>query len=204
MSKMNNRVYRKIWESVNGKIPKDDLGRSYEIHHIDGNHSNNDIINLKLVTIEEHYNIHFNQCDYAACHMIANRMAKSPTDLSEMISSLNKLRTGKLNPFYGKTHNQEAVDKIKTALIGRKNGPHSEKTKELIQKKLSGKLKSVDHTKAIKESHNTESYLVKIRKQIIVEGVKYNSIKSAVENGPYSRTQLYYMIKKNDSRVSYV
>jgi hypothetical protein len=29
--------YRKVWEKINGPIPKDDLGRSYEIHHIDGN-----------------------------------------------------------------------------------------------------------------------------------------------------------------------
>ena len=44
--------YRKLYESVHGKIPKDDLGRSYEIHHIDGDHSNNLIENLLCVSIE--------------------------------------------------------------------------------------------------------------------------------------------------------
>jgi hypothetical protein len=30
--------YRKIYENHNGIIPKDSDGRTYEIHHIDGNH----------------------------------------------------------------------------------------------------------------------------------------------------------------------
>jgi hypothetical protein len=29
--------YRKIWENYYGLIPIDEKGRSYEIHHIDGN-----------------------------------------------------------------------------------------------------------------------------------------------------------------------
>ena len=40
--------YRKLWESHNGPIPKDNEGRSYEIHHVDGNHQNNVIENLKI------------------------------------------------------------------------------------------------------------------------------------------------------------
>lgn len=201
---MNNRIYRKIWESVNGKIPKDDFGRSYEIHHIDGNHLNNDITNLKLVTIEEHYSIHFNQGDYVACHMIAKRMAQTPKELSQVISDLNKLRTGNLNPFYGKTHSQKTIDSIKKTLTGKKRGPHKESTKKMIQHKLTGKSKSLEHSKAIKDAHNSEEYLTKMRKRIIVDGVLYDSVKSAIENGPYSRTQLYGMIKKNNPNVSYV
>lgn len=200
---MNNRIYRKVWESVNGKIPKDDFNRSYEIHHIDGNHTNNDITNLKLVTIEEHYNIHFDQGDYAACNMIAKRMAKTPEELSKTISELNKLRIGSLNPFYGKTHSAKTIEKIKMALTGRKNGPRTESTKKLIKSKLLGRTKSLEHHKAIKDAHNTEEYLTKIRKRIIVDGILYDSVKSAIENGPYSRTQLYGMIKKNSTNVSY-
>ena len=29
--------YRKIYEKVYGPIPREDNGRSFEIHHIDGN-----------------------------------------------------------------------------------------------------------------------------------------------------------------------
>lgn len=56
---MNN--YRKIWEDNFGPIPKDENGRSYEIHHKDGNTENNDLSNLMCVSIKEHYDIHYKQ-----------------------------------------------------------------------------------------------------------------------------------------------
>ena len=46
----SKRSYRRIYEKHHGKIPKDSDGRSYEIHHIDGDHNNCDISNLKLVS----------------------------------------------------------------------------------------------------------------------------------------------------------
>ena len=66
--------YRKIWEKTYGSIPKDIDGRPYEIHHIDGNHKNNSIENLKCLTIKEHYDEHYKNGDYGACVMIAKRM----------------------------------------------------------------------------------------------------------------------------------
>lgn len=93
--------YRKIWAEHNGPIPKDENGRSYEIHHIDGNHSNNHIDNLKLVTIEEHYQIHFNQGDYSAASMIAKRMSEtlSSKELSNIarLSVMKQIQEGKHN-----------------------------------------------------------------------------------------------------------
>ena len=83
---MSSRKHRLIWESVNGSIPKDNNGRSYEIHHIDGNHTNNDISNLKLVTIQEHYDIHFSQEDWHACKLIALRMNIDPEEISRLSS----------------------------------------------------------------------------------------------------------------------
>ena len=44
-----------------------------EIHHVDGNHSNNDITNLKPVTALEHYEIHLRQGDKAAAALIGVR-----------------------------------------------------------------------------------------------------------------------------------
>ncbi len=29
-------IYRKLWEINYGEIPKDEFGRTYEIHHLDG------------------------------------------------------------------------------------------------------------------------------------------------------------------------
>lgn len=62
--------YRKIWEITNNKkIPK-----GYEIHHIDGNHDNNEPDNLKLVSIEEHLEIHKQQKDWGAVQAILMRI----------------------------------------------------------------------------------------------------------------------------------
>lgn len=73
---MNTYLYdhRKIYERLNGPIP---LG--YEIHHIDGNHKNNDPKNLKAVTMQEHYDIHYQQGDWHAAHLIGIRL-KLPAD----------------------------------------------------------------------------------------------------------------------------
>jgi hypothetical protein len=79
-------IYRAIYEENFGPIPVDDSGRTYDIHHIDGNHKNNDILNLIALPIQEHYNVHLKQGDYSACVLIALRMNMS----KEEISKLNK------------------------------------------------------------------------------------------------------------------
>ena len=89
--KKRDTSYHRIWIEHNGPIPKDEQGRSMEIHHIDGDKTNNDISNLQLVTIQEHYEIHLNQKDWGACHMIAVRMNKSPEEISHF-ARLGQLR----------------------------------------------------------------------------------------------------------------
>ena len=84
--------YRKIYEQHYGPIPKDDTGRTYEIHHKDGNRKNNDIENLQCVSIQEHYDIHYSQGDWAACQAISKRMNISPEENSKICSdSMKKL-----------------------------------------------------------------------------------------------------------------
>lgn len=84
--------YRKIYEAHYGPIPKDKDGRTYEIHHIDGDHKNNDPSNLQCVTIQEHYDIHQSQGDWGACIRIAQRMSVSPNQISELSKLHNKQR----------------------------------------------------------------------------------------------------------------
>ena len=80
-----SRVYRKIYERHYGPIPKEPNGRTYQIHHIDGDHSNNSPENLKAVTVEEHYNIHYSRGDWAACHfMTSQHLSKSPEEISDL------------------------------------------------------------------------------------------------------------------------
>ena len=81
---MSSYTYRNLWESINGPIPHDNSGRTYEIHHKDGNKENNDIKNLLCVSIQEHYDIHYRQGDYGACVMIAKRMNLPSEYLSEI------------------------------------------------------------------------------------------------------------------------
>lgn len=88
--------YRDIWIKNFGPIPKDVDGFSYEVHHKDGNHNNNDISNLQLVTIREHLNIHLLQEDWFAAALIAKRLGLGPKYISD-------LQTGKKRPGVGGT-----------------------------------------------------------------------------------------------------
>ena len=77
-------IYRRIYEHHHGPIPKDENGRSFDIHHIDGNRKNNDLSNLIAVSIQEHYDIHYKQGDWNACVRIISRTNTSPELLSEL------------------------------------------------------------------------------------------------------------------------
>lgn len=89
----------KVWKKHFGSIPKDSNGRSYEIHHIDGDPTNNHPDNLMCVSINEHYDIHKNQGDWNAAFLIARRMAIKPEDISEIA------RNGTLKRILDGTHN---------------------------------------------------------------------------------------------------
>lgn len=75
--KRDTSIARNVWKSFYGDIPKDELGRSYEIHHIDGNPKNNDISNLACISIEDHYNIHLSKGEIASALLIAERIGLS-------------------------------------------------------------------------------------------------------------------------------
>ena len=85
--------YRKIYENHHGPIPKELDGRSYEIHHVDGNHSNNDPANLIAVTLQQHYDIHLSQGDIGACFIMAKqRKMLSSEQLSMLSKEVQKQR----------------------------------------------------------------------------------------------------------------
>lgn len=77
---MERKPHRKVWEAVHGKIPHDEDGRSYEIHHINRDHHDNRIENLQCVTIKEHLDIHLKAEDWGAVAAIARRMKVSPEE----------------------------------------------------------------------------------------------------------------------------
>ena len=92
MSIYTSTNYRKIYEQHYGPIPKENNGRSYEIHHIDGNPANNNPANLQAVTLQEHYDIHYAQGDFGACSLIAIRLNTDTALISELKSKDNKAR----------------------------------------------------------------------------------------------------------------
>ena len=94
--------YRKIYENHHGVIPKDHQGRSYHIHHIDGNHNNNDPGNLQAVSVEDHYQIHLDQGDLWAAIRLASLLEISAEERSRLSKEVNAhmKETGK-HPFVG-------------------------------------------------------------------------------------------------------
>lgn len=95
------RLGRKEWIRHNGALEKDSDGRSYEVHHIDGDYTNNHISNLISLSIHEHYEIHYWQGDWAACHAIAQRGIVSVEERSR----LGKLAAKRGNNHYRFDHN---------------------------------------------------------------------------------------------------
>jgi hypothetical protein len=117
--------YRSIWKKHYGEIPVDENGITYDIHHIDGDRSNNDISNLQAVSLKEHYEIHLTKGQYSAAHYISQRLHLTKEErewinnkVSEYntgrkrpdVSERNKSLIGEKNPMYGK------------GLVGEKNG----------------------------------------------------------------------------------
>ena len=129
---MRNYDYKKLWIDANGPIPKDENGRSYEIHHIDGDYTNNDLSNLECITINEHYEKHYSQGDYGACRQIAWRMGTTREELSRLTKlqwasrshkeknriaeKISKtLKSKGANPYCEKTHSPESIAKANKA-----------------------------------------------------------------------------------------
>jgi len=100
-SRPKNNLHRKIWEQHCGQIPVDCNGRTYDIHHIDGNPHNNDISNLKAVSIQEHYDIHLAQGDWSAALLIAERLSKSLNELATLSSLAQKQRLAEGTHHFG-------------------------------------------------------------------------------------------------------
>ena len=121
-------IYRAIYEEYYGPIPLDIHGRTYEIHHKDGNRDNNDPSNLVALTIDEHFDIHYEQKDWAACLAISMRMKKSPEEISKIQSSVG--RKSALKRIEEGTHNFLG----KSYRLGVK---HTEETKQKIRYKRS-------------------------------------------------------------------
>ncbi len=95
-------IYRRLYERIHGPIPKDEHGRSYDIHHIDGNHNNHQPDNLIALSIVDHFWEHWINGDYGACYKITKRLDLTREEQSELgrLSNKDRLENGTHN-FYG-------------------------------------------------------------------------------------------------------
>ncbi len=127
--------YRRLYELAYGPIPKDENNRSYEIHHLDGNRTNNDISNLIAVSIADHYEIHSKQGDWAACLTMAERMKLSPVEISELASKNAKKQVSEgKHPWQNKEKQREKA--LKQVSEGKHPWQGSEKTREKNLKRV--------------------------------------------------------------------
>ena len=175
--------YRKIWENAFGAIPKDEQGRSYEIHHIDGDRTNNSLSNLKCVSIDEHFKIHLLQGDSNACHAINIRKNNEAT-------------------LSGWNHSEEVKGKISKAHRGKKRGPYSEERRKAISEGKKGVIRNRESIlKMVETRRKNGSY--KVSKETIQKRqetkrkngtVNPNSVESlkkrreTIKKNPYKHT----------------
>ncbi len=129
--------YRRIWIENYGTIPKDRNGRTFEIHHVNGNNKDNRLENLMCIPIEEHYKIHLEQKDYAAAFRIAQRMDLDPKVKSKLASLSNKNRLNRGDhPFLDKAVRKKANKSIEENI---KNNTQGFQNKDVSRKAVAAK-----------------------------------------------------------------
>lgn len=177
------KKYRKIYENHYGPIPKDETGRTYEIHHIDGNHSNNDPDNLKAVTIQEHYDIHYSQGDWGACFRMAQRMKLTSKQISEIATkSLLQRSAAGTNPFTdSEFHRKNALARVEA-------GTHNFLGGELQKKLAKRQLEEGTHNFLGGEvQRKTQRRLVQEGKHHLLSGeIQRKSNKDRLEKGSHN------------------
>lgn len=104
--------YRVIYEQAYGPIPTDEDGRTYDIHHRDGNRFNNHPSNLQALSKLEHYRVHERQGDVGACLRLAIELMKTPEEISRLasINAKNRIARGD-HPFCDPNHQSKAGKK---------------------------------------------------------------------------------------------
>jgi len=177
--------YRKVWTDVWGPIPKDEKGRSYEIHHIDGNRENNNLENLMCLSIKEHFEKHLEQGDIAAAHRIGQRLELDP----EYLRKLNKEKS------LGKKRPKEVCEKISRGLTGRKR---SKAEKLSISKGKKGKSNGHEGLKYSDETRKKQSEASKHKCLHVESGQVFDSVSAASKAFEYCYSTFYLRFRKGE------
>lgn len=121
--------YREIYKNHFGPIPQDKDGKSFHIHHKDGNHSNNSVDNLEALSIYEHYNAHLANDDWHSCLLLSKQMGLSKEEKSTMArnSNLKRMADGRhhfLDPEFQKQMSLKRLEKIENGTSHMLGGDH--------------------------------------------------------------------------------
>lgn len=118
--------YRKLWENEYGPIPMDIHGRTFDIHHIDGNRKNNNIDNLMCISIEDHYKVHLKQYEesksekeFRSLVFLSKRIGKDVSELTGWTVS-EETRVKISEALKGKKRPKEVIEKVSEKLRGYK------------------------------------------------------------------------------------
>lgn len=178
--------YRKIYAEYYGPIPSDSEGRTYDIHHIDGNRRNNHPWNLLAVSIDQHYWIHWLQGDMGACAALALRLKMSAEECSRMATEANleRVRRG-TNPFVGPAHNEKMKRDGRHPWVGGKVS--SRNARKLVSEGrhpfIGGKVQSESNKKRVEEgTHNWLGGAIQ-RRQLKEGTHNFQKIKECTECG---------------------
>jgi hypothetical protein len=153
-----SQSYRAIYERHHGPIPKDEKGRSYHIHHIDHNHSNNHPDNLLAVHPIEHHNHH----KIGSTHTEETKQKMSRNRKGKKITSEKHLaRLAEYNAT--RVFTEETRAKISANCKGKHTGPLSEETRAKMYKAHLGKKISPEQRAKMSEAQRRRWATVKLQ-----------------------------------------
>lgn len=200
-------------------IKKYDVELVLHKHHIipkclGGDNSKSNLIKL---SVEDHIKAHIllSECfDIGSKEHISNlRSARILNKNSiidrETLNKISKTYMGENNPFYGKYHTQDVIDKVIENNKKRKGQSYEEiygDNCELEKKKRSTSSKAIWANRTVEEKASIASKsAIKNKgripwnkgkgKQIIVDGVKFDSFASAIE---YHKTSKFLLLKNHN------
>lgn len=162
--------YRKIYKNHYGNIPSDNDGRKFDIHHIDGNHHNNDPKNLISLSIKDHYEIHYQQGDFVACHLIARKLKISSEENSKLATLANKQRVSDGRHNFQKRNDGTSVasDSVKNGtnrLVGKGlSHPKVDKQVYCFKNKVTGECVNLTQYEFVRKYNVRQSYVSRLIK----------------------------------------
>jgi uncharacterized protein YeaC (DUF1315 family) len=88
---MSQKRIRQAWIALNGPIPIDEYGVTFDIHHADFNPNNNDPSNWIALSVADHYAVHRENKDWYSALLISYRLKKKPDDMALVIDEAAKV-----------------------------------------------------------------------------------------------------------------